>query len=138
MGRKRRRQSSLAEEIAGDFSAEQERIREAGLVDGAHYTEYVDGVKQLKREKRHAEAVALLDNLVEATEAQSTAAAEGRGVAPWCYEQLAVIYRKEKRFSDEVAILERYQAQPKAPGAGPNKLTERLAKARELAVAAKT
>jgi hypothetical protein len=43
-----------------------------------------------------------------------------------------MIYRKEKRYEAEVAILKRYERQPKAPGALPKKLAERLVKARQL------
>ena len=53
------------------------------------------------------------------------------GVAPWYYEQLAIVYRKIKRLDDEIQILERYESQPKAPGVSPEKLAERLKKARE-------
>lgn len=127
---------SAAEQILSEFNAGQSRIKEAGSVEGAHYTSFVEQVKQLKRQKRHAEAIALLLKLVEATETESKAAGSGWGVAPWYYEQLAILYRKEKRFTDEVAILERYETQPKAPGAGPRKLAERLEKARELVSAA--
>ena len=115
------------------FNAGQSRIQEIGSVEGAHYTDYVERVKQLKREKRHSEAIQLLVELVDATEKESRAAGPGWGVAPWYYEQLAIIYRKEKRYADEVAILERYEAQPKGPGVGPSKLAERLKKARKLA-----
>ena len=41
-----------------------------GYVDGRHYTEYVKTVKQLKRDGRLDEAVALLLRLVDATEAE--------------------------------------------------------------------
>lgn len=99
-------------------------------VKGKHVSDYVDRVKQLMQEKNHAEAIELLFRLVGQTEQE--AEQEGYGVAPWYYEQLAVIYRKEKRYSDEVAILERYEKQPKSPGIGPRKLAERLAKARLL------
>lgn len=54
------------------------------------------------------------------------------GVAPWYYEQLAIIYRKEKQYRKEVEILERYERQVKAPGAGAQKLANRLVKAKEL------
>ena len=72
----------------------------------------------------------LLLELVDATEEESRL--RGTGVAPWYYEQLAIIYRKRKDPSAEVAILERYARQPPAPGAGAAKLAERLAKARAL------
>ena len=101
-----------------------------GEVDGKHYTGYVECVKQLKKEKRHSEAITLLQTLVKATEKESKES--GFGVAPWYYEQLAIIYRKEKMYKEEVKILEQYQSQRKAPGAKPEKLKERLTKAREL------
>lgn len=44
-----------------------------------------------------------------------------------------ILYRKQNRVSDEVAILERYDRQRKAPGTYPKKLKERLLKARRLA-----
>lgn len=97
-----------------------------------HYTDAVEQVKQLKREKRHDEAIALLHELVEETEAESRENGPGWGVAPWYYEQLAILYRKERRYADEVNILERYTSQTHAPGAGPEKLAERLKKARQL------
>lgn len=69
---------------------------------------------------------------IEETEAD--AARNGWGVAPGWYERLAILYRKQKRYDDEVEILERYEAQPKAPGALPKKLAERLIKARAIRV----
>ena len=99
------------------------------LAEEPHYTDFVDRIKWLKAEKRHEEAIELLFNLVQETEDE--AAAEGFGVAPWYYEQLAILLRKEKRYGDEVLILERYEAQPKARGAKPAKLAARLVRARE-------
>ena len=135
---KSKKPESPSQEVAKRFNDQQARIRQAGARDGSHYTDSVDRVKQLKREKRHKEAIELLLKLVDATESESKAAGRGWGVAPWYYEQLAIIYRKEKRIADEVAILERYEAQPKAPGAGPSKLKERLAKANESGVRVET
>lgn len=99
-----------------------------GLVDGRHYTTYVVEVRRLKREGQLAAAVTLLLRLVEATEDE--ARAERWGVAPWYYEQLAILYAKKKGLAAELAILERYERQPKAPGVGPSKLAERLASVR--------
>jgi len=93
-----------------------------------HYTEYVNQVKYLKGLNRDDEAMDLLLKLVAETEKE--ALRKGWGVAPWYYEQLAILYHKRKRFIDEVAILERYERQTKAPGAGPEKLANRLIKAR--------
>lgn len=125
----------LTNEVVSAFTEEQQRIKSAGSIDDEHYTDFVEQVKILKREKRHEEAISLLSRLVEATEAESRAAGAGWGVAPWYYEQLAIIYRKERRYADEVKILLRYKKQPKAPGAGPSKLAARLDKARLLLAA---
>ena len=124
-------QTPTIEDSLTEFQFKESQIREAGSADGLHFTEYVEQIKQFKREKRHQEAVELLLRIVDATEAESKVS--GRGVAPAYYEDLAIIYRKEKRFADEVAILERYEAQPKAPGAKPKALADRLVKARKLA-----
>ena len=107
------RHRSLAGHTAGDLDI-------AGRIDGKHFTEYIERIKELKRAQRHDEAIELLLRCVDATEASSL------GTAPGYYEQLAIIYRKDKRFSDEVAILERYARQPKSPGAGPAKLADLL------------
>ena len=90
----------------------------------------MDEVKQLRRDDRDDTAEKLLLELVQATEDE--AAALGAGVAPWYYEQLAIIYRTRKNPDAEVGILERYANQPPAPGAGAEKLAQRLAKARTL------
>lgn len=108
------------------------KIREAGSKDGVHYTDNVDKIKQLKREGKHKEAIELLLQSINLTESESKTLGEGWGVAPWYYEQLAIIYRKEKKYDKEVEILELYAKQPKAPGVGPAKLEARLEKAKEL------
>ncbi len=120
-------------DVVRDYVAERARVKGAGSVDGEHYTDHVERVKQLKRDGRYDEAIELLTKLVDATESESRTAGHGWGVAPWYYEQLAIIYRQQKRLDDEIAILERYTAQPKAPGVGPSKLAERLEKAKQLA-----
>ena len=101
-----------------------------GFYKGKHFTKYVDDVKRLKREGQTDDVESLLLMLVEATEEQDSC--DKGGVAPWYYEQLAILYRQQKRHDDEVAILERYDRQRKAPGVTPQQLKERLAKAKEL------
>jgi hypothetical protein len=103
---------------------------EAGTVRGRHYTEYVEAVKELRREGSAEEAEHLLLELVDATEAEARAQGSGWGVAPWYYEQLAILYRRQGSPEKEVAILERFAAQPHAPGASPPKLQARLKKAK--------
>jgi hypothetical protein len=108
-----------------------EAIRAAGNLRGRHYTTYVDEVIQLKRAGKVSEAIRLLKGLVGATESESEAAKVAGlewGVAPWYYEQLEIIYRKEKDGAAEVAILERYMKMPHAPGVGPGTLAARLQK----------
>ena len=103
----------------------------AGDYKGKHFSAWVDTVKDLKRQSRNTEAIELLTHLVEATEADSRA--NLWGVAPWYYEQLAILYRKAGEIQAEVTILERYEAQQHAPGAGRAKLALRLQQARNLA-----
>lgn len=101
----------------------------SGTYQGKHYTEYVETVRQLKRENRLDDAVTLLGHLVDATEAENRA--EQMGVAPWYYEQLAIIHAKRKDSVAEVAILERFAGQRHAPGSSPAKLLARLEAARD-------
>lgn len=54
------------------------------------------------------------------------------GVAPYPYERLAIMYRKRKDYGREIEVLERYFRHRQAPGVKPQKLRERLVKAREL------
>ena len=98
-----------------------------GFVRGRPIHTYVDDVKELGYTE---EAISLLLELVGATEADSRA--NGWGVAPWYYERLAIIYRRQKRLADEVDILERYERQQKAPGSMPAKLAARLLRAKDL------
>ena len=68
--------------------------------------------------------------LINATEEQDKLI--NGGVAPWYYEELAKIYRKNKNTPQEVAILERFARQRHAAGVKPPKLLERLEKAKLL------
>lgn len=95
----------------------------AGLVDGKHYTGYVDAVNELKRQGRLDTAEALLLQLITAVEAE--ARAEDWVVAPWYYEQLAIIYRKQKDETKELAILKRFSDQKHQEG---HPLLDRLRK----------
>lgn len=95
-----------------------------------HNTDYVENIKELLKVQNYKDADELiLNHCVELTESESND--NGWGVAPWYYERLAIIYRKQKRYSEEVIILERYEKQKKAGGVKPGKLKERLAKAKE-------
>ena len=97
-----------------------------GFYKGKHYTEYVDQVRALKRdERRSAEAEELLLGLIDAVAAE---AAEKRvAMAPWYTEQLAIIYHEQRRYSAEVAILERYDQAARTP-----MFTDRIVRAKAL------
>lgn len=105
------------------------RGRGPGMVRGRPHSDWHEEVKRLEQVGDEPAAEVLLIEICDATEAESRA--EGYGVAPAAYERLAVIYRKRKDQTAEIAILERYEAAPKAPGATPEKLAERLAKLRD-------
>lgn len=129
------RNSVVSEEIMGMAGVWRDgklhfNRRMEGYVEGKHFTEHVGAVKQLKRAGKLDEAAALLLKLVNATEAESSKGVGG--VAPWYYEQLAIIYRKQNKLKSEVSILKRYQSQEKAPGVKPGILLERLLKVEEL------
>ena len=84
--------------------------------------EWCEAVKEHKRNGRYDEALAILDKCISVEEAHSG------GVAPWYYEQTAIIHRKSGDRDAEIAVLRRFAAQPHAAGASPPKLLERLAK----------
>jgi len=87
-------------------------------------------VESVKRAKGEGRLVDAENELLQELDRQETqAGANNWGVAPWYYEQLAIIYAKEKRYIDEIAVLQRYDRQPKAPGAMPLQMHERLEKA---------
>ena len=77
-----------------------------GTYKGAHYTTYVEEVKSLKRTYLFDRAETLLLHLIDAVEEESKKYNEDP--APWYYEQLAIIYRKEKKYQEEISILSRF------------------------------
>jgi hypothetical protein len=102
-----------------------------GYYNGRHFTTFVREVEILKKRNNEHEVEDLLFELIKATEEECMK--EKNGVAPWYYNELAVLFRKQKEYQKEVAILERFANQQHAPGAMPAKLLVRLEKARELA-----
>ncbi|MHC6220495.1 hypothetical protein [Arthrobacter sp. MMS24-S77] len=94
------------------------------MVDGVHYLELVEPIKQLKREGRFEEALVLCYKAIEAAEGN----AGGREPAPWYTEQAAIVHRKLGQKNEELAVLKRWLARsPKAHRAG-SSIAERLAK----------
>lgn len=119
------------------------RKREAaGYYQGRHYTEWVDTVRQMKRESRMDEAEKLLLALTKTIEREcrkkpkllhkvrlseyekstlppafvewlEKPVYDAPPVAPpWYYLELAKIYRKRKQYDAEIAILEHYLELP--------------------------
>ncbi|HAW59257.1 MAG TPA: hypothetical protein DCX03_09660, partial [Bacteroidales bacterium] len=90
----------------------------------------LENLPALKRSGRYSEAISILKQEVERTERDNKI--NHWGVAPAWYHELAIIYRKQKDYKNEVRILERYIAQEKAPGVMKDKIAERLEKAKNL------
>lgn len=99
----------------------------AGMVGRYHYLETVELIKQLKREGRLEEALALCYAAIEAAEADRG----DREPAPWYTEQAAIIHRKRGDHAEEVAVLERWlRACPPDLRSG-SRLQQRLDKLRD-------
>lgn len=95
-----------------------------GMVDGVHYLELVEPIKQLKRDGRLDEALVLCYKAIAAAEGD----AGGREPAPWYTEQAAIVHRKLAQKDEEIAVLKRWLAKcPKAHRNG-SRIAERLAK----------
>lgn len=124
--------SSIAERIHQKISelGQENPINKPGYYNGRHFTTWVRDFEMLKKNGDFCNLEKLLIGLVNSTEEQS--AEDGMGVAPAYYHELAILYRKQKEYSKEVSILERYAKQKHAPGAMPTKRLDRLQKAKQL------
>lgn len=78
------------------------------MLRGRHYTEYVEQVKELKRAGKLVDALALLEELMGAAEAE--AMKDRLALPPWYAEQAAVVHRKLGDRAGELAVLRRYTA----------------------------
>lgn len=97
------------------------------LVRGGDFVEWVEHIKQLRRDGEDEEARSLLMECIDATERD--AKANGWPPAPWYTEQAAIILRKRGDLAAEVALLERFIAA--CPDGRPQvSIAERLVKAR--------
>jgi len=115
-----------------EWESERARIRSASSFKGKHYSDYVEEVKELKRRGENDKAIQLLLDLLDPVENESSM--RRQPPAPGYYEELAILYRKEKDNASEVKILERYAKLSQKYGwEGKSKLLERLAKAQALA-----
>lgn len=89
-----------------DSEGGRRRAQAAGSFRGKHFTEWAPEVDRLRAEGQLDESLALAQDCIEATERQD--AIDGYGVAPSYYHDAAVILRKQKRYAEEVQVLERY------------------------------
>lgn len=78
----------------------------SGMVNGAHYLQLVEPIKELKREGRLEDALTLCYAAIDGAEA--SAMREGLEPAPWYTEQAAIIHRKLQQHDQEIAVLERW------------------------------
>ncbi|MGQ0552995.1 MAG: hypothetical protein ACT4PU_07220 [Planctomycetota bacterium] len=121
---------------AQDIDVGSQPDTDVGLLHGRHYTESIERVMALKRSGMLNEARLLLTEMVAACEEEAAAMTARRGpwkLAPWYYEQLAIVNRKLKLHDEECAVLERYLG---SRGAIPERRPDfeaRLARARKLA-----
>ncbi|QNE35372.1 HIRAN domain-containing protein [Leifsonia shinshuensis] len=96
-------------------------------VNGIHYLQTVEPIKQLKREGRLEEALQLCYLAIEGAERDRN----GREPAPWYTEQAAIILRKLGRRDEEIAVLKRWLAAC-SPDRRAGTVSERLAKLQGL------
>lgn len=94
----------------------------------------IEKVKHLKRDESYFEAEQLLLEMISREEMNVEIFREQSGqvlgVAPWCYEQLAIVYAKQGKLTEEISLLERFANQPHGPGVRTPRLLERLKKKR--------
>ena len=115
--------SMVRDALEGDDPIRAEQFQR-GLVDGTHYLETIEPIRQLKREGRLDEALALCYQAIAGAEADR----DGREPAPWYTQQAAIIHRKRGERDEEVAVLRRWvKACPPARRAG-SRIQERLDK----------
>ena len=151
--RARERHEGIQEMLAEQAASDPRRAREiaSASVDGVHYLELVEPIKQAKREGRNEDALALCYQAIQGAEndrpqlddySEEYQAAVRKGVidpvtegwvpAPAYTEHAAIILRKLKRPDEEAVVLERYLALVPEDRRAGHKFTERLAKVREL------
>lgn len=97
---------------------------QAGMVNGIHYLQTVEPIKQLKRDGRLQDALELCHLAITAAEGDLL----GGVPAPWYTEQAAIIHRKLGQHEQEIAVLQRWLAYLPEQQRADNNLGRRLAK----------
>lgn len=95
-----------------------------GMVNGVHFLELVEPIKELKREGRLEEALTLCYAAIDGAEGNRY----GREPAPFYTEQAAIILRKLGRREEEIAVLNRWLALCPAEHRADSRIGERLSK----------
>lgn len=133
-----KRAASAAAANGVDAKTAESRLADSDRVSrvrGKHYSDWTTTVENWKRAERYDEALTLL------AECQSAALSDGqvwnRPPAPWYFEQAAIIHRKRKDYSAEIAVLTQYMAAAKDVDCSRDldkveKIESRLYKARKL------
>ncbi len=118
----------------GSIGGDNLQVEAASLVDGLHYTEVMPQIRDRKRAGELDQALALTLKCVAACERESDTYRRVKGskwaMAPAYTTEAAIIYRKQGRLDEEVAILERYMAHAANPRRGT--VADRLVKAKAL------
>lgn len=96
----------------------------AGMVNGVHYLELVEPIKQLKREGRFEDALVLCYAAIEGAEGDRN----GREPAPAYTEHAAIILRKLGRRDEEIQVLNRWLRHCPPQHRDGSRIGERLAK----------
>lgn len=108
---------------------------EAMLFAGKPLWDWLKYAEDLARQGRDNEALELVLALVTCAEQESRLS--GREPAPAYTERAAILYRKQKHYDAEIAVIERWERacppERRGPGATQAKLAARLTKARQLA-----
>ena len=129
------------------FRRQKEAYAAACLYNDRHFTDYKDSVTTLLRQGDVKQAESLLLGILDTVERAATVPIPDmldptlppyyHSVPPDWYRRLAILYRKQKRYADEVVLIERYLKQPGA-GVGYDTVAERLPKARLLLTQSKS
>lgn len=98
-----RLQSEMVREALENGGERSHRFQR-GMYKGIHYLQLVEPIKQLKRENRLEEALALCYQAIKGAEQDR----DGREPAPWYTEQAAIVHRKLGQHQEEMAVLERW------------------------------
>ena len=115
--------TALVAEALAEGGSRAERFK-AGMVDGVHYLQLIEPIKQLKREGRFQEALILCYKAIEGAEGDR----EGREPAPAYTEHAAIIHRKLGQRDEELAVLKRWlRLCPPSQRSG-SRIGQRLAK----------